>query len=356
MRKIALFGTYPPPYGGRSIHVKRLSKKLTEQNTEVHVYSNTGDLEKTSKLQLRKTKSILFHLFKDRYDIIHFHDRNFKLIFILILLSKLFLLKNKKVLTYHSFRDEPTEYGIVESILFKYCIRNIDQFICVGPNEKEKLCKYVSTNKIKLLTSYIHPYEDRNDYVIIPEDVKLFIEKSNFLISANGNIKFYNQEDLYGIDMLIELMNELTKKKYNVHLLIALLGVNEQSREEKNYYLSLKERIVIYKLENKIKIFEVENTELFPILKRSNLFIRPTNTDSFGISVAEALYARVPAIASDVCDRPDGTLIFKSRNLQGLLQVTEKAIKDIKTYSSLIDFEISDSYCELNEIYENLKC
>lgn len=354
MKKIALFGTYPPPYGGRSIHVKRLAKKLTDQNIDVHVYSNTGDLIKTSKLQLRKTKSILFYILKDRYDIVHFHDRNFKLIFIVIVLSKLLNLKFKTVLTYHSFRDDPANYGLIEGVLFKYCIRNIDQYICVGLKEKEKLSKFVSSNNIRLLTSYIHPHEDRYDFLKLPESVRLFIEKSDFLISANGNIKFYNQEDLYGIDMLIELMNELTKKKYNAHLLIALLGVNDHSKEEQKYYLSLKDRIVSYKLEKKIMIFEVENTELFPILKRSNLFVRPTNTDSFGISVAEAIYAKIPAIASDVCERPSGTLIFESRNMLELLQVTEKVIKKLNTNTTSVDIENYDGFYDLYKIYESL--
>jgi glycosyltransferase involved in cell wall biosynthesis len=39
----------------------------------------------------------------------------------------------------------------------------------------------------------------------------------------------------------------------------------------------------------------------WPILKKIDLFVRPTLSDNFGISIAEALHFGKKAIASDVC-------------------------------------------------------
>ena len=355
VEKIALFGTYPPPYGGRSIHIKRLAKNLVDQNVEVHIYSNTGVLKKKRKgLKLRKTKSILFYILKEKYDILHFHDRNFKLIAILVFLSK--ILKYKTILTYHSFRDDPQSYNLIEKLLFKYCIKRIDQFICVGSNEKAKLSQFVSNSKIKVIHSYMHPFEDEGDYHLIPDNVKGFIQNSNFLITANGNIKFFNNEDMYGFDLLIELLNYLVNHKgYNVQLLLAVLGVNEQTKDEKEYYNLLQKKIQQYKLNKYICIYEVKDTELFPILKRSKLFIRPTNTDSYGISIAEAIYAGIPAIASNVCERPKGTVLFESRNIDDLCSKTLEIIENYEySQQKINNFKSEDCFNSIFSLYKRI--
>ena len=67
--------------------------------------------------------------------------------------------------------------------------------------------------------------------------------------------------------------------------------------------------------------------ELWPLFKKVNLMVRPTSSDGFGISISEALFFSCPAIASNVCERPTGTIIFENRNLNDL---TEKCITILK--------------------------
>lgn len=350
-KKIAMFGVFPPPYGGRSIHIKRVAKKLIDNNKIVDIYSNT---RKDPYFNLRTTKSIIFHVFIKKYDILHFHERNYKLISVLVTLS--ILLKYKTIVTYHSFRDNPEDYGKMKKALFYFSIKRVNKFICVGENEKNKLSKYIPSNKIDVVPSFIPPYEVQGEYEALPSKVKGFIKESEFLITANGNIRFYKGHDLYGFDLLIELMNELVNSlNKKTSLLIALLGVKDQTQKEQEYYLYLREKVRKYSLEKQICFYEVEDTELYPILKRSNLFIRPTNTDSFGISVAEAIYAGVPSIASDICERPKGTILFKTRSYEDLLlkvKEVQNNYYEYKKYFSEIKLE-DNSNCLL-KIYEDL--
>ena len=58
--------------------------------------------------------------------------------------------------------------------------------------------------------------------------------------------------------------------------------------------------------------FPINQSEFWKIIKISDLFVRPTRSDSFGISIQEALFCNVPAIASDVCIRPEKTILFRS--------------------------------------------
>lgn len=352
-KKIALFGTYPPPYGGRSVHLKRLAANLSDMHYTVHIYSNTGNIEKNSKIKLKKTKRIIFDLFRENFDIIHFHDRNFKLIFIITFFSK--LLNYKTILTYHSFRDNPDKYGFINKNLFKFCIKRIDKFICVGINEKKKLQKYVLDKKITTIPGFIKPFENEEDKNAIPLDVWNFIDKQKFLISGNGNVNFYKNTDLYGIDMFIELVSSLTRRGYNVGLLFALLGLESQNNDEKNYYKSLKKKVVDLGLQEKVYFFEVKNSEFYPILKKTQLFIRPTNTDGFPLSLAEAISLKVPSIASDVIERPKETIIFKNRDNDDLLKKATSVIDEYDYYKKkLDDTKQEDYFTKLLVSYKNL--
>lgn len=65
------------------------------------------------------------------------------------------------------------------------------------------------------------------------------------------------------------------------------------------------------------------NRDLWPLLKRVHLFVRPTLSDGASVSIQEALFFVISVVASDVCERPNQVILFKSRNV---LDFTEKVI------------------------------
>ena len=62
-------------------------------------------------------------------------------------------------------------------------------------------------------------------------------------------------------------------------------------------------------------------------MKKADLMIRPTCTDGYGISIAEALFFDCPAIASDVCPRPEGAVLFKNRDMDDFEQKTRELLE-----------------------------
>ena len=301
-------------------------------------------------------RKFIFKILFLKGNIIHFHTISKK---IRILMGFFSIFNKKIVLTIHgeSLHDQLEEPNWISKKLLLFSIKKINKIICVNSNTiKELVSLGISNKRLIYIPPYINPIENEYDFNNIPQNVLNYIETAKFLISANGWIKFYHNEDLYGIDMLIELIRKLKYVGYNVSLLIALLGTNVKNDSEKSYYEDLKYKINQYNLQNNIMIFEVNNTEFYPILKKSKLFLRPTNTDGYGASIAEALYYQVPSIASNVCNRPEGTIIFKSRDMNDLyiktIDVLEKydlykeKIKDIKQPNN--GEKILDVYKELS--------
>lgn len=353
--KIILFGIYPPPYGGISIHLKRVKLSLEKSKNEVLLY-NEGDFEnKGEKIYNGKSKKKIFKIPFIQGDVFHFHTLSKKMRSLLFF-YKLF---NKKImLTIHgeSLKNQLDNSNFLTKKLLATSLKHLDKIICVNPKTvKELTALGIENKKVYHIPAYINPIEHIEDVENIPKKVWKFIEESEFLISANGTVRFYKGEDLYGIDMLIELMRELKVRKENIKLLFCMLSVETQNTEEKKYYEELKVKITELGLQDKIMLYEVQNTEFYPILRKSNLFIRPTNTDGYGVSVAEAIYYDVPAIASDVCNRTEGTILFKSR---GIVDLTEKTNYIIDNYSKekerIKKIEVKDYFNELYKVYKEL--
>lgn len=331
--KVIQIGIYPPPVGGISVHIKRLKIYLEKNGIQCTVY-NEGNLisNETNVIQIVSYKKFILKLLFLKADIFHFHTTNK---FMRMLLGFFKFFRKNIILTVHgeSLNNQLLNSGFLSRYLMIRSLKMIDTIICVNNKNTKQLHKLgFEKDKVITIPAFIYPKEVTKDFDKIPVKVWDFIHAQEFLVCANGNVRLYNEEDLYGIDMLIELIYQLDTNGYNVSLLFTVLGVENQNVQEREYYKQLKEKILYYKLENKIFLYEAIDTELYPILKCSQLFIRPTSVDGFGVSIAEAIFYNVPSIASNVCKRPQGTVIFESRNSNDLYTKVTKVIEEYDSY------------------------
>lgn len=345
-------GPFPPPYGGISVYIKRMKLYLDalKINNKVWCTSEDSAVAGIEKVRIRYLPIKL--IFNKDVDIIHYNITGVKSKIYIGLFNKIFFRKKKKLLSIH---------GDSKELFLKYnfwiikALNSFDTLICVKKGDKEFLMDKGIKRTVFEIPAYLNPIEDENDIKNIPGNVWDFIYNSQFLISANSWVRFYNNEDLYGIDMLIELIKKLILNGYDADLFIALLGCESQNEEEKKHYKQLKNTILNYELSNKIFIFEVKDTEFYPVLKKSKLFLRPTNTDGDAVSIREALHYKVPSIASDVIPRPEGTVLFKTRDTDDLYNKTVDIIANYDLYKDkLKDIKQGNNAEKLLNIYKEL--
>ncbi|WP_168190162.1 glycosyltransferase family 4 protein [Caloramator sp. E03] len=352
---INIIGPYPPPYGGISVHIKRIYNYLKNNNYEVKIYNESKTFFNEDVKIIKSYKTFLLKLFFIKGDIFHFHTID-KKIRMLLGIYKLF---NKKIiLTIHgeSLNNQINDSNFFIRFLLINSLKKLDKIICVNPKIVDELVNLgFNKNKLIYLPAYINPMEEEKDYKNISKEVYSFISKSKFLLCANGWIRFNKNQDLYGIDIMIELINKLKNNNYKVNLIIALLGCESLNDREKEHYNYIKMLINKYNLKQEIFLMEVKDTEFYPILKQSHLFLRPTNTDGYGVSIAEALYFKIPAIASDVCKRPEGTILFKNRDIDDLYEKTVDVIENYKQYkNNLINYTQHDYSQDLLLLYNQM--
>jgi glycosyltransferase involved in cell wall biosynthesis len=91
------------------------------------------------------------------------------------------------------------------------------------------------------------------------------------------------------------------------------------------------------------------------VINMCDLFIRPTNTDGDALSIREAISLKKPAIASDVCKRPEGTIFFKDRNIDDLYIKTTDTINNYEEYRAKIEnIEFEDNTEKILEVYKKV--
>jgi glycosyltransferase involved in cell wall biosynthesis len=87
-----------------------------------------------------------------------------------------------------------------------------------------------------------------------------------------------------------------------------------------------------------------------------DLFIRPTNTDGYGVSIAEVISLNKPAIASNVCKRPEGAILFENRNIEDLFIKTNDVINNYEEHRTKIEnIEFEDNAEKILEVYKKVR-
>lgn len=318
--KILIIGLYPPPMGGISIHIKRIEKKLIAQKNEVICIDTVKELKTNNK------RHYIFKLFsiikKNQPSIIYYHSLilwKVPLDLLLFIFLKPFF-NFKLVLIDHTprfFFKKNYLYKKIINLFFAF----LDKQILIGDSTYDSYIKNkIFLKNYSIESPFLPPDIDEENEILsfYPKSLFNFLTSYQHIILLNASgFKLYDGLDLYGFDFAIRLINDLNDKQYG--LILASGSITDY-----NYFKKIENIIECQK--NIYLLLECKQ-ELWPLIKRSKIFIRPTCSDAFGISVQEAIYFNVPTVASDVCYRPEGTILFKSRNYDDFYNKVKSIVK-----------------------------
>lgn len=353
---INIIGPIPPPMGGISIHIQRMKRILSQQQIPCRLYNECAwERQSDDIYAIGSYKRFMLKIPFLQGDLFHFHTihKRFRM-----LLGFYSWFGKKIVLTVHggSLQQQLSQSNRLERYLLLQSLRRIRSIVCVNESDAlELIALGLSPNQVKAIPAYIHPSASRADEEAISDELWRFINNQSFVIAANGFVRFHEGEDLYGIDLLLNAVRQLKEQQANAAVVFALLGCAEQTAEERDYYKSLQARIKEYGLEANWLFYEVKDTELYPILQHSHLFIRPTRADGYGVSIAEALHAGIPSLASDVCRRPDGAVTFQSGSSRDLYDKLSEIVHHYDAYKAKVtELAVRDYSSDLMEVYREV--
>jgi len=296
--KTVMVGNLPPPLGGIAVYLYRLSK--------VH-----PEYEFVKENGLSKVKWLYQCLKKNRHLI--YHSPNINRIISLCIIKA--LTGNKYSLFSHGniMMDSYLSGNMLTRYLLEKAARQAE-FVYVL---NSRILTFVvhslgaDRSRVKVVSSFLPPILAEEDSILNSYSQQLldFTQDHSPLLIVNASrLVFYKGVDLYGIDMCVKLMTKITKTFPRAGLLIALAEIGDL-----NYYQSLQTNIAKNGLTPVIHVM-TGNKEIWPLFKNAHLLVRPTIADGYAISLREAIEFGCSTVASDVCDRPAETLLFKNRD------------------------------------------
>jgi len=304
---ILITGPVAPPFGGISIHIKRLCAMLNH-NFEITLVDESKT-PKNNIFHLRSLNLVGYFKLLAWSDLVFIHSGNRWFKKAHIIFSKLF--RKKIIITIHGYGNKRSmPFRIWDQFIFSLA----DKIILVNDEIRQKL--KLSEQKCLTMHAFLPP--DLNEEEPLPNEIQQEIENARkkgqrIIVTNASRLDSFNGEDLYGLDISIEAAKRL--KNLGVSFRI-IFTVSTLDQGKSRYDLAMKE-IKKHALEDVFFLFSGPIS--FPrLIVASDIVLRPTNTDGDSLSVREALHYNKPILASDVVSRPEGSLLFKTRDVEDL--------------------------------------
>jgi glycosyltransferase involved in cell wall biosynthesis len=306
-KDLAIFGPYPPPLGGISVHIKRLEYYLKRAEIDYTVYNHGFTQEENIIATRKKPIWYLKLLFLKKYKAFHFHQF-FYFHFIYYWLFSLLRSENI-IVTIHS--ERLLNYSGLKLKIALFFLSKTKRLTLISVSKNLK--GFLDSNGIStiFLPAYVPPNLINEKTVVSHKQIFLFsVWKFNKKLAT----------EIYNVPLAFTFLKK-NKAKFKMLFLIG----NELDSDKE----FLRNMIDDYSIENDLEVIYNEN--LIDYVKQCKFLLRPNLSDGYGVSIQEAMDLGVPAVASDVCERPVGAVLFKDNDLEDLSKKVEYVLNTPKT-------------------------
>ncbi len=312
--RIVLVGSYPPPFGGCSVHVQRLRRAL-QPDFDVEVidmYGRTRDPQDASVLRcggrpvgvlralqaLRRSSASIVHFHVSAMDAFLWASRP--------MLASLGA-NARAIITIHggsfvsSFRSGPTwRRAALQSVL-----RRFHRIVTVNDEQRRFLEELgIDGGRLKVVPAFLPPFAEESARV---REILSPLEGCSPIIISSG----YGMRH-YGFHIILDALERYCGSRPGS--IICTYNSYDES-----YMAELgKPRSVPCVIAR-----DLNPAEFAWILEKSDTYVRATDRDGDAVAIREALYFGKNAIASDCVHRPPGVVLFRTDDVASLSDALE---------------------------------
>jgi glycosyltransferase involved in cell wall biosynthesis len=323
LSRVAILGIYPPPYGGVSVHIQRVMDCFSMQNNAL-LFWPTEQRRTLFPVYLVRLWWRLV-IFRPKYLYYHSTYLASSPLELLALIIFRWFLQYQIFIVDHDCRHLHKRRNLTRK-LYRWIIERVHAVICIGELTKQSYVTYaMDVAHMVVEDAFIVPIK-RNAHLIrqtYPSSLAIFMkEHTPLLLVSAAHLMCIDGKDMYGIDTTLWLLAGITHEYPDVGLIIGLPRIGDEK-----YFALLQHQMKRLQVIEHIYIMH-GNKELWPLFEQVDLFLRPTRTDGDSISVREALYFKVPVVASNVCARPSGVYCFNLHDNEHAISVTKKVLRE----------------------------
>lgn len=333
-RRIILFGPLPPPYGGVAIYMKALVAHLRHSNVRVWTYGGAKPNDAGARgtagsptgvhvrfIAHRKLGTLWALIAEGRkariLDASHFHLEypNPLLLPIWLLLKRLLRFEWYKNILDGSLPKRYPHFGTTQRWLFHRAVNAVDEFVVVSEDLRRWLKEEIKVRQPTTVIPCLVPNPPGGDDAKLSntneEIIKPYLAHSKRVCSIGVFFPSYGFKD---VAQAVEQLRERTNEDIGLVLLDGAFVRDEQYR---NATLRGREWITVLE--------KVPNSELYEILKRSNVFVRAFADESYGIARIEAIWCGIPVVATRAGETR-GMLLYDFGNEEELVSQLNTAL------------------------------
>lgn len=313
--RVLQLGPYPPPYGGVQTHLVAIREYLRERGHSCAVINITRyRTENRDEVYYPKNAvQLLWHLFRNRYDVVHLHIGGMLPVRVLALAFSCTVIPwAKSILTFHSGGYPSSREGQSTGQLRAFVFRRFDGLIGVN---REIIDFFLRQGVPKRRMRLIYPYAVARAKMAeqLPEPLASFFAAYDRVLIAVCLL-----EPEYDLPRQIEAMRSILQAYPGAGL--AILGSGSQEA-------ALRRRIAALPYSNHILLCgDVPHDVTLRAISKSRALLRTTLYDGDAISVREALYLGTPVIASDNGMRPEGVELIPVGNTEALVRTAVRVL------------------------------
>lgn len=322
---LSLLASYPPPFGGVANHVQRLSALLDARQLEHVVYNAVSESTDRRVVSVSRHRHswMVRYAFTARERAVYIFSARLE---VWLLGAWMARYRGKRIIVrlrnvaLHEYLANPKTRPLA-----RFALQRATRVIAVSRElANAALAAGVAQDRVLHQPGFLPP-PPTTDSDLAPEQ-RAFLAGHRPIIAANGRVDFHKGTDLYGLDHMVEMIGRLRTTYPEIGLTVSFW--DHQSQDEP-HLARLKRRAAELNVSGNVQFF-TQSRPFVPVLARADVFVRPTCTDGDANSIREALYLGVPAVASDVVERPKGTVLHRVRELEHLIEQVESMLRHPK--------------------------
>jgi hypothetical protein len=327
-QRLLFIGPIRPPTGGVSVHIARLAK-LLEDDFAVSFLDESRQI-KDHIPNIRKISPFTYLRIIFQADVVHVHSYSGLLKLVHVLCSRIML--KRVVLTVHSVRNGDG----ISRLLLTMSSKLAHTVVAVSDRVGQSI-----RAASRIIPAFIPPAESElTTSACIAKWISEKNAEGRFVFASNAyRLERHEGKDLYGLDLIIDAFAHDSISGRCACVFI--VGSPDFDPAQLQAYKNL---IAQRNMEG-FFLLHTHSENFSGVAALSSGTIRATSSDGDALSIRESLHLGKLTIASDAAVRPEGTLIFKSRDTQSLINTILSSIESLA--SSRSDAVSMQSYRDL---------
>lgn len=306
---VCLVGSIPRPIGGVTQHVWRLSLLLAERGCTVcdmhpdtDKYATAAHVRTAPRARWLRLPWMIRELTRSSAEASHLHFSSCAAVGLTGLMLKLVRRDHFRMLTLHH-GDQRFLYGRLGSWFqarVARALHGFDRIVCLTQGQYDFYRDVIRIPAHRLVhgSSYVPFLEPPRSTKPISDEFDSPDRSGKVRLVASGYPSpFYHHE------RAIELTDKL-RREVETELYLCLYGKSDHADYQAKLADMIAQRPYVH-LKQEMDFFEFTH-----LLRSADVYLRPTTVDSYGIAVADAVMLGVPVVASDVCQRHPGAILF----------------------------------------------